>query len=512
MLGRIASLQIVVRYILSAALVAWKSTLLGVEKKILGNIFGFNPYVIHNNFYFETYRILLKNILWQMPRMLRELGGQVAEIISFVSLPPCPWDGMEDDVSSADLVLSRDSKRNILAKMEELLDLLKRLKSCSSSGSILSVASTTKAVPMNGFLVEEINESSHQDELQSIGRDVLLHVVGLYSVWHAGVAQNPALGKVLLEIRELLEICDGTCALADRAMPDILEEVHKVVVAHVNFEQMSCVSVSLMQYKGPNDWERYLRSIELMWLLDNISYEQTTVDERMMVCRTIALGCKDVSYHVRNMCLEAFIVLIRRLDTCSMLQEHEATLSDVLMSCLAANDERCWDCTYRAVSCMILAQSLYTRDKLLGRSIEQAYRNGTSLIFASSWLRAMRPCFESAGISLMQYFTMLLPTLIEWVQCLHEDVQIMSLDALNTCLRICWPRNHAHAHSLWETLQEIYTRMSPEISGKVSQVAELIWVTSGDDFRSKMRHHTPRSELTSIIMNRLDTEPLIKTL
>lgn len=431
--------------------------------------------------------------------MLEQVGRQVEEIISVLSRPPCPWEGT---VSTK--IVSENIRSMILVKMEELLDLLRRL---NSSGSTLSVASKSKDVSTNTILVESMEEVS-KERPSSIGRDVLLHVVGLYTAWGA-FAQDRVLGGVLVEIRELLEVHESTCALVDCAMPDILDEVHRIIVAHVDFENRSCASVSLMQYEGPSDWDRYLRSIELLWLIDNIDFEQVTVDECMIMCRTIALGCKDVSHHVRNMCLEAFIHLIHQLSTHSMLQEQEASLSDILMSCMAANDERCWDGTYMAVSCMIQTLSSYNRDTLLERSIEQAYRNSSSLTFASSWLRAMQPCFQDAGVSVMQYFTMLLPSLLEWTQALHEDVQIMSLNTLHACLRICWPRNHAHAHILWEALQEVYKTSSAEVSVKVSQVAEVIWVTSGHDFRLKTRNDRPFSELTSTVINKLDTKSSI---
>lgn len=418
-------------------------------------------------------------------------GNHVEELITLLSCPPCPSTSEDGDDVPEEFP---DSFRcNIVTKLKELSELL------TQDDTSLSVVSS-RAVPTEECLVEDMDDLC----IRSIGMDVLLHVIGLYSALGGGVfARDPVVATLLATMQSVLERNQGTPKLVDRAMPGILEEVHNVVVAHVDFEEKSCASVSLMRYNGPNTWERYLRSVELIWLLQHVSYKEMTVDECIIACRTVALGCKDVSYRVRNTCLEALCILIQQFQEHSMLEQHERVLSDILVRSIVANDDRCWDGTYRAVSCMVLALPSERHEKVLEQSIQQAHKNSHSLVFASSWLQQMNPCLEHAGISLMQYSTMLLPTLLEWVQALHEDVRCNALDALHTYVRVCWPRNHAHARTIWGVLQQVYSS-SEMSSSKVYQVAEVIWVTSGQEFRSGQRRRIPRDELTMTITKNLD--------
>lgn len=449
-------------------------------------------------------------------------GTHVEELISFLACPPCPWDGDNE----SDVILSENGGGDgglIVMRLRELCKVLQGYeKDSSSSGFSLSIS---VRIPMGGMmegcLVEEVEDVADDDQksessvgrgmdgrLKTLGMDVLQHVCGLYSAWCARVNGSEVVQKMIKDIKGILERHEGTAKLVDRAMPDILQNVHGVVVAHVDFEDNSSHSVSLIQYAGPGEWERYLRSMELLWLLENLSYDLVTVDEFMMICRTIALGCKDVSYRVRNRCLEALDIFIDQLDQNDMLEKHENPLSEILSRSMSANDERCWDGTYTAVSRMVKALPPEKKAKLLAQSIEQARKNSHSLIFASSWMHAMNPCFEAAGIVLVEYATILLPTLLEWVDSLLEDVQCSALDALYIYIRACWPRNHAHARTVWGILQRHYTTNTTEISTRVWRVAEVLYVTSGLQFRESIRESRPTDDLSLAIMKQFDQQSI----
>lgn len=444
--------------------------------------------------------------------MSLDICSNVEKLISSLACPPCPW--KEDYNGFIHLVSDDVNEIGVLlvSRLEELCQVLQQKEKTSSgcrgdehsAGFSLSVSSLRQltGAQTKGYLVEEVDDvaSLGEDGVKPIGMDVLLHVIGLYSsqtlrsILIPQVDEIHHVEQILTDLKGVLERHEGPgMRLVDRGMPDILSKVHQDIVAHAEFEEMSSNAISLMKYEGPNEWERYLRSLELIWLLENLTFEKITMDEYIILYRTIALGCKDVSYRVRNSCLEALDTLLEQLERNDILEPHQATLSDILIQCISANDERCWKGTYRAVARMISFMPSHLHNTLLEKSIEQAARNHHSLIFAASWLETMSSCFESAGISLMHHATILLPTLLEWVQALHEDVQSKALDALCIYLRVCWPRNYAHAGVIWDIVKQRYTIDNSIISKKIHQVAEVLWVTSGKEFRAAMTkdHHDP---------------------
>jgi hypothetical protein len=451
-------------------------------------------------------------------------------IESLVSFLRCPPDltgyNAEFDISGQEVqsLKDHDSKRthdearrasfskDYKDKVQELLHVMTRAR--SKYGSSIFQIKRRKKIQMP---VEEI-----EDDVIRLGLDILVHVVALHGgqelcTEYSWIDDSDVAGLVT-QISDMLMSCNSVSsmeALIDCAMPDILECVSDVVIAHTEFQEASAVSVSLESYNGPSEWERVLSATVFVWLCQKWSYANLRDDERIVMMRTIALGCNDVSERVRNVSLLAlYYILVMGISGNSAMKNNTLLLENlvsILKSSMVANDERCWEATYAAVG-KLLEVSPRHHSVLLEEAITQAVKNQQSLIFAQQWMESLKGCFSCIGISIMQYTSRLYPVLLEWLQALHVELQCSVLDGLEVLLKICWPRNHVHVKPIWMVLDHIIDRqggadnVDEELLRRLRSVAVLLWVTSSKDFRVEKRESHQTTDLVSWAMQACDAD------
>jgi hypothetical protein len=329
------------------------------------------------------------------------------------------------------------------------------------------------------------------------GLDVLLHVVGLYSSVFPGNDDVGFIEKELVRVNSSRDIG----GVVDRAMPEILRAVSDVVVAHVEFEEKAATSPALMgAYDGPDEWDRLLRSVEMIWIAKHVKHrtESSPVggmiqDDAIVLLRTLALGCQDVSYRVRCACLEALEGFIDNLNKeCpELLDAYGSSIQSILTRSMIGNDSRCWQATYSVVASMLHAKPSQ-HSVLFQEAMQQAEKNQHSLVFAACWMQAMKPCLRDIGIKMLYYTNSLLPVLLEWTQALHTDIQVDALECLLIFVEECWPRNAAHVTYIWSALDLLVTErggrdMDERLVGPIIDIAKVLWVTCDPSFRENTR-------------------------
>lgn len=395
-------------------------------------------------------------------------------------------------------------------KVQELLRVMKGAQ--STDGSRIFQIKRKKKIEMP---VEEI-----EDDVIGLGLNILLHVVALHGgqelCTEYSWIDDSAVAALVKEISDMLMSCNSVSsmeALIDCAMPDILECVSDGVIAHTEFQEVSAVSVSLESYNGPSEWERVLSATGFVWLCQKWSYASLRDDEIIVMMRTIALGCNDVSEHVRNVSLRALhSILDVGISGNDAMKSNRLLLENlvsILKSSMVANDERCWEATYAAVGKMLEVSPRF-HTVLMEEAIHQAIKNQQSLIFAQQWMDSLKGCFSCIGISIMQYTSRLYPVILEWVQALHVELQCSVLDGLEVLLKICWPRNNVHAKPIWMVMDHIVDRqggagnVDEELLKRLRSIAVVLWVTSSKDFRAEKRESHGTTDLVSWAMQTCD--------
>ncbi len=249
--------------------------------------------------------------------MEEETVEQIESLVSFLRCPP-DFTGSDPELDSIgreiqsrkdgcaktnDQALRASFSRDYKDKVEELLSVMTRAQSEQDGSSIFQIKRRRNVeIP-----VEEV-----EDDVIRLGLNILLHVVALHGgqdvCTEHSWTDDSGVAVLVKQISDILMSCNSVVSmeeLIDCAMPDILECVSDGVIAHTEFQQASAVAVSLESYTGPSEWERVLSSTEFVWLCQHWSYAKLRDDEIIVMMRTIALGCNDVSERVRNVSLRA---------------------------------------------------------------------------------------------------------------------------------------------------------------------------------------------------------------
>ena len=457
--------------------------------------------------------------------MEEETVEQIESLVSFLRCPP-DFTGSDPELDSIgreiqsrkdgcaktnDQALRASFSRDYKDKVEELLSVMTRAQSEQDGSGIFQIKRRRKVE----MPVEEV-----EDDVIRLGLSILLHVVALHGgqdvCTEHSWTDDSGVAVLVKQISDILMSCNSVVSmeeLIDCAMPDILECVSDGVIAHTEFQQASAVAVSLESYTGPSEWERVLSATEFVWLCQHWSYAKLRDDEIIVMMRTIALGCNDVSERVRNVSLRALYgVLDMGISRNNAMKSNTLLLENlvaILKSSMVANDERCWEATYAAVGKM-LEVSPRSHTVLMEEAIHQAVKNQHSLIFAQQWMDSLKGCFSCIGISIMQYTSRLYPVILDWLQALHIDLQCSVLQGLEILLKICWPRNHVHARPIWMVLDHIIDRqggagnVDQELLKRLRSVAVLLWVTSSKEFRAEKRESQGMTHLVSWAMEACD--------
>ena len=320
---------------------------------------------------------------------------------------------------------------------------------------------------------ETLLEPQDKPEAAPSVHDLVL-LIALYSIYMpASDAPCGLLDAVCSMTRQSTE------ELVSAVLPAALNQLHDVIVAHVEFEQAQVSSATLESYSGPSAWDRCLCCMQLTWMVKHMRGDMLDERELMVLLHALALGSKDVSYQVRNQsleCVEAFIGILGRWTEGQA--SYSRAIADVIKESVSANDDRCWTASYRCAGhlmqtlgsgrvkvkqdtspendahCLEGAQKRIL-DDLFECVMGMARRNQHSLAFASVWLDAIGVEMRVLGVELMHYRPLLLPMLVDWAKALHTEIRLGALRCVLVYLQQCWPRNRAIGRMIQEDLEEI---------------------------------------------------------
>ena len=435
----------------------------------------------------------------------RDTVGPRQKLSQLISRIQCPShrelldeDDIEKDEGKVQECSARESVLQNLVDQESIVRTLgsvgELLRGCSDGEKeLLDVRYACAPVVTDESGVRLVEE----DVGAGTGLDLLLHVVGLYSSTLPGNDDVAFIEKELVRVNSSRDIR----SVVNRAMPEILHAVSDVVVAHVEFEEKAATSPALMgAYDGPDEWNRLLRSVELVWIAKHVRHRTGSSpvggmiqDDAMVLLRTLALGCQDVSYRVRCACLEALQGFIENLnkDCPELLDAYSSSIQSILSKSMIGNDSRCWQATYSAVASMLHAKPSQ-HSVMFQEAIQQAEKNQHSLVFAVCWMQAMKPCLRDIGIKMLYYTNIVLPVLVEWTRALHLDIQIDALECLLIFVEECWPRNVAHVMYIWPALETLVeerggTDIDQRLLEPIMDIAKVLWVTCDPSFRETKR-------------------------
>ena len=334
------------------------------------------------------------------------------------------------------------------------------------------------------FLIIQRSENRHGEKLERSEQDLnvyeVLLVAALYS--ESVTLASSTAPRALLDALQA-SMGQSVSSLVKSTLPTAFARLHDVIVAHVEFEEAQVCSTTLDSYDGPSAWNRCMRCMELTWFVKQMEaawLEEGDADV-MVLLHALALGCKDVSYQVRNQsltCVDAFIAVLRRdrrreggtswIDGRGVV----GALVDIVKESVSSNDDRCWLAGYRCVGSLlgylgdrnIHGQFVDADDRIAQRQKQEmlfehvmglAERNQHSLVYASVWLETVGLELQAVGVGLMHHAPVLLPMLVEWAKALHADVRTRALRCLLVYVQQCWPRNRATRDMIWEGLEDI---------------------------------------------------------
>jgi len=107
------------------------------------------------------------------------------------------------------------------------------------------------------------------------------------------------------------------------------------------------------------------------------------------------------------------------------------------------------------------------------------------------------------GLQTLQFFSKLMPQLLNWCQEPDLATQLKALEVLQETVRHTWPRMPAHASFLWPQLhvvqEQLQANTASDLDGshhdalqkkmqmQLASIAKMLYLCGGSDFQRAMR-------------------------
>ncbi|CAN6454343.1 unnamed protein product [Victoria cruziana] len=203
-------------------------------------------------------------------------------------------------------------------------------------------------------------------------------------------------------------------------------------------------------------------SHRLRWSIERISYPYLgKLCSSVIPCVLTALD--HWSPAVKGQAIISFLHVAKNMNVAE-LDRYADVILDACCRNISANDETWHSTIEMSVLLVTCTQRRNPRsswyEKILNEMLGHLDRHPRSKGLRISWLQLIEPVFSAMGIIIVAHFRRIFPLVFKWLHADDDKTVVLSLERLQTILKLTWMRNTLYVNQLVDELALTYKEAS----------------------------------------------------